>query len=112
MKADAVDLRLRHLDDDRLAAALSAVADCIGWPGRSDEPGTGLGIACGLEKDARVATAAAVRVESTGPLQVRRVVTAFDCGAVVDPDGLHSQVVGATIMGLGGALREAVHFDH
>lgn len=108
---DAVDLRLRHLTDHRLKAALSAVADHVGWPAQPDDPDTGLGIACGIEKGARVATAAEVRVDPTGVLHVRRVVTAFDCGAVVDPDGLHAQVVGATIMGLGGALWEAIHFD-
>jgi isoquinoline 1-oxidoreductase len=108
---DAVDLRLRHLTDDRLKAALSAVADHVGWPHQPDDPDTGLGIACGVEKGARVATAAEVRVAATGALNVRRVVTAFDCGAVVDRGGLHAQVVGATIMGLGGAMWEAIHFD-
>jgi isoquinoline 1-oxidoreductase len=39
-----------------------------------------------------------------------RVVTAFECGAIIDPDNLRNQVVGATIMGLGGALFETVHF--
>lgn len=108
---DAVALRLRHLADARLKAVLSTVADHVGWPNQPGEPGAGLGIACGLEKGGRVATAAEVRVDASGVLSVRRVVTAFDCGAVVDPDGLQAQVVGATIMGLGGALWEAVHFD-
>jgi isoquinoline 1-oxidoreductase len=30
---------------------------------------------------------------------------------VIDPDNLVNQIEGATIMGLGGALFEAVHFD-
>lgn len=107
---DAVHLRLRHLHDDRLGAVLRAVADRVGWPDQPVGTGAGIGVACGVEKDARVATAAEVQVDPEGHLQVRRVVTAFDCGAVVDPDGLHGQIVGATIMGLGGALYEAVHF--
>jgi isoquinoline 1-oxidoreductase len=42
---------------------------------------------------------------------VTRVVTAFDCGAVVNPDNLRNQIVGATIMGLGGALFEAIDLE-
>ena len=35
---------------------------------------------------------------------------AFECGAIVNPDHLHAQVEGAMIMGLGGALFEAIDF--
>ena len=41
-------------------------------------------------------------------MKVVRVVAAFECGAIVNPDGLRNQVVGANIMGLGGALFEAI----
>ena len=41
-----------------------------------------------------------------------RVVTAFDCGAVVNPDGLRNQVEGANVQGLGGALFEAIEFEN
>ncbi|HZE88410.1 MAG TPA: molybdopterin cofactor-binding domain-containing protein, partial [Verrucomicrobiae bacterium] len=44
-------------------------------------------------------------------VRVVRVVTGFECGAVVNPDGLRNQIEGAMIMGLGGALFEAVKFD-
>jgi isoquinoline 1-oxidoreductase len=37
-------------------------------------------------------------------------VTAFECGAVINPDGLRNQVSGSIVQGLGGALFEAVHF--
>jgi isoquinoline 1-oxidoreductase len=40
------------------------------------------------------------------------VLTAFDCGAIVNPDGLRNQIVGANIMGLGGAIFEAVEFEN
>ncbi len=46
-----------------------------------------------------------------GSIAVTRIVTAFDCGAVVDPDNLVNQIEGATVMGLGGALFEGLHFD-
>ena len=37
-------------------------------------------------------------------------MTAFECGAVVNPDHLTNQVEGATVQGLGGVLSEAVEF--
>jgi len=42
---------------------------------------------------------------------VLSIATVFECGAVVDPDGLRNQILGATVMGVGGALFEAIHFD-
>src|SRR5207253_6628522 len=47
-----------------------------------------------------------------GDVRVVRVVEAFACGAIVNPDGLRNQVVGAIIQGLGGALFEAVEFEN
>ena len=44
-------------------------------------------------------------------MRVVRAVTAFECGAVVNPDHLSNQVEGAVIMGLGGALFEQIEFD-
>jgi isoquinoline 1-oxidoreductase len=107
--ADPVEYRLRHLDDERLAAVLRAAAEHIGWGPEPDE-GEAAGIALGMEKGGRVATAARVRVDGDGRLTVLRLVTAVDCGAVVHPDGLVNQVEGAVMMGLGGALFEAIDF--
>jgi len=49
---------------------------------------------------------------ASGAVRVVRVVTAFDCGAVVNPDHLRNQIEGANIMGLGGALFEAIEFEN
>jgi nicotinate dehydrogenase subunit B len=38
-------------------------------------------------------------------------VTAVDCGAIVNPDGLTNQVEGALVMGLGAALFEEIRFE-
>jgi nicotinate dehydrogenase subunit B len=132
--ADPLAFRLRHLDDDRLAAVLAAAAGRLGWDqaGRPAAPRTasaerpaapsrasadrtatdrtGLGLAAGFEKGGRVATAAQVRLDEDGSLQVLRLVTAFDCGAIVNPDNLANQIEGAAMMGLGGALFEAIDF--
>ena len=34
----------------------------------------------------------------------------FECGAIVNPDGLRNQVEGSVVQGLGGALFEAIQF--
>jgi nicotinate dehydrogenase subunit B len=109
ISADPVAFRLRHLDDERLAAVLSAAAAEIGW----DEPlpdGTGTGIALGMEKGGRVATAARVQVRRDRTVRLLRLVTAVDCGAIVHPEGLINQVEGAVAMGLGPALFEQIDF--
>jgi nicotinate dehydrogenase subunit B len=112
---DPLAFRLRHLDDERTAAVLRAAARALGWDdtGRPEATGdgrTGTGVAVGTEKAGRVATAAQVRVDDDGTLHVLRLVTAFDCGAVVNPENLANQVEGAVMMGLGGALFEAIDF--
>lgn len=104
---DPLELRLRQLRDDRTAAVLRAAAERAGWSRREERY---LGLAAGVEKGGRVATVAEVALEAGTP-RVRRIVTAYDCGAVVNPDGVRSQIEGATTMGLGGALFEAVHFE-
>src|SRR5205807_3799689 len=69
------------------------------------------GIALGTEKGSYVATGAEVAVDRTsGRVQVVRLVTAFDCGAVLNPDHLKNQIEGASLMGLGGALFEQIEF--
>lgn len=112
---DPLDFRLRHIDDERLVAVLRRAADHFGWGSPSaghpaGQPGErhGRGLAVGLEKGGRVATCAEVIVDSAGHIVPIRLVTAYECGTIVDPDTVRSQIEGATIMALGGALREAV----
>jgi nicotinate dehydrogenase subunit B len=112
--ADPLEFRLRHLPDSRLAEVFAAAAGRLGRPLRPApaelRDGSGAGIAGGMEKGGRVATAAEVRVDGDGTLHVERLVTAFDCGAIVNPDNLANQIEGAVMMGLGGALFEAIDF--
>ena len=73
----------------------------------------GFGIAGGTEKGGFVATCAEVEVEkATRRVRIRRVVQAFECGAVVNPQGLRNQIEGAIVQGIGGALFEAVRFEN
>ena len=123
---DPLGFRLSRLDDDRLATVLRIAAERFDWaarrgrtqaPGRRDQVGppgkgaggrSGKGMAVGLEKGGRVATCARVHVDPDGLLVVERIVTAYDCGTVVNPDTVVNQIEGATVMALGGALIEAL----
>ena len=108
VQMDAVEFRLRQLKDERMRAVLQAAAKKIGWP-RSSAAGRSLGIACGTEKGSYVASAAELAKSAEG-FTVARLVTAFECGAIVNSDGLRHQVEGAVIQGLGGALFETIEF--
>ena len=109
LRADPVEFRLRHLKDDRMRAVLTAAAAKAGWPKSSAVGTSALGIACGTEKGSYIATAAEIAKTAEG-FKVTRLIVAFECGAIVNPDGLHNQVEGSIVQGLGGALFEAIDF--
>jgi CO/xanthine dehydrogenase Mo-binding subunit len=110
LKIDPLEFRRRNLSDERLRAVLEAAALKFGW-GRATGGDRGQGIAGGFEKGSYVATCAEVAVERpSGRVRLLRIVVSFECGAIVNPDRLKSQVEGSVIQGIGGALFEAVDF--
>jgi isoquinoline 1-oxidoreductase len=106
---DPLAFRLKNLKDDRLRAVLAAAAKQFGWGKAKPAEGQGFGLACGTEKRSYVAACAEVTIERK-VVKVVRVVTAFECGAVINPDHLKSQIEGAAVMALGGALYEEIRF--
>ncbi|MCI0659463.1 MAG: molybdopterin-dependent oxidoreductase, partial [Acidobacteria bacterium] len=112
VKIDPLEFRLKNLKDERLRAVLEAAAKAFGW-GKSAKPDRGYGIAGGFEKGGYVANCVEASVDrATGKVKIVRVVTAFECGAIINPDGLKNQVEGAIIQGIGGALFEAMEFEN
>ena len=110
---DPLKFRLKNISDPRLRAVLETAAQQFGWGKQSPLQNHGFGIACGFEKGSYVATAAEIAIDrATGQVKIVRVTEAFDCGPVVNPDGLRNQIEGSIVQGLGGALFEAVHFDN
>jgi len=105
-KIDPLEIRRRNLNDARLRAVLDAAAERFGWGMTKNG-----GIACGVEKGGYTATCAEVRIDGSGGVHVTRLVSAFECGAVVNPDQLKNQIEGALMMGIGGALFESVAFQ-
>ncbi|MEX2281320.1 MAG: molybdopterin cofactor-binding domain-containing protein [Gemmatimonadota bacterium] len=112
LELDPLAFRLKNLREPRLRAALEAAAEKFGWSKWRASAGRGIGLACGTEKGGLVASCAEVAVDrASGRIQLIRIVTSFECGAIVNPDGLRNQVEGAVVQGLGGALWEAIEFD-
>src|SRR5678810_1384856 len=60
---DALDFRLKNLDDDRFIAVLQTAAKAFGW-NKQKAPGHGYGIAGGFEKRGHIATCAEVAVNT------------------------------------------------
>jgi isoquinoline 1-oxidoreductase len=112
VQMDPLDFRLKNLKNERLRAVFEAAAKKFGW-GRAKAASHGFGIGGGFEKAGNIATCAEVAVDrKAGEVKVVRVVTAFECGAIVNPDNLRNQIEGSNIMGLGGALFEAIEFEN
>ena len=111
LQMDPLEFRLKNITDERLRAAFEAAAEKFGWGKEKASPERAFGIAGGLEKGGYVATCVEVAMNpQTKGFRIRRVVEAFDCGRVVNPNGLENQITGAIIQGIGGALFEQVKF--
>lgn len=111
---DPVAFRLGLLDDERLAAVIEAAARRFGWRfpgGPAGGPALwargwlrrGAGIAVGLEEGRRVATCAEVRPDGFAWPRVTRIVTAFESGAIVNPDVVLLDRPDLPSAGMGGA---------
>ncbi len=111
LRIDPLEFRLKNLKNDRLRAVFQAAAERFGWSKKRPEKNHGFGISGGIEKNGHVATCAEVAVEHE-QVKVIRVVEAFDCGAVINPQGLRNQISGAIVQGLGGALFESIRFEN
>jgi isoquinoline 1-oxidoreductase len=109
---DPLEFRLKNISDPRLRAVLTAAAEKFGWGKQKATPERGFGLACGFEKGSWFGCCAEVAIERGRQVRIARVAQAFDCGAVVNPNGLRNQVAGAIMQGVGGALFEAIHFDN
>jgi len=87
---------------ERLLAVLDRAAEAAGW----DEPlpaGVGRGISVHESFKGYAAHVVEASVENGRP-RVRRVVCAIDCGLVVNPDQVKSQMQGAAIFALSATL--------
>jgi isoquinoline 1-oxidoreductase beta subunit len=111
--ADPLGFRLAHLENARLRAVLEKAAKEFGWRERRVQvtPARGVGLACGTEKNSVVAACVEVAVDpARRAFRVTEICEAFECGPILNPANLESQVQGCILMGLGGALTEEIQF--
>jgi CO/xanthine dehydrogenase Mo-binding subunit len=109
---DPLEFRLKNLKDARLRAVLQAAAGKFGWANSKSDATHGFGLACGIEKGGYVASCAQISIaQPGGKVKIERVVTAFECGAIVNPEHLKNQIEGSVVMGIGGAMFEAIEFE-
>ena len=107
---DPLEFRLKNLDDPRLRAVFQAAAGKFGWVKEKSTTTRGFGVAGGTEKGGYTAACAEVEIDADQTVRVRRLIQAWESGAIVNPDGLRNQVMGAMVQALGGALFERIQF--
>lgn len=90
----------------RLIAVLQKAADEIGW-NKSKPKGHFYGIACCpyLTAKSYAAHAFDISINSKKKITIHKIAAAIDCGLVIDPDGVLSQMEGALVWGLSAVLR-------
>ena len=112
---DPLEFRLANLTHPRLRAVLIAAAERFNFKARwrQKRAGRGVGLACGFEKNSVVAACVEVELGGAGqPPRLVEIVQAFECGPIMNPVGLRSQVEGCILMGLGAAIREEMVFEN
>ena len=67
---------------------------------KKDQKDVGVGIACATEKGSCVACCAEVEIDrDKNVIRVRHICQAFECGAILNPANLESQIQGALVQG-------------
>ena len=110
---DPLAFRLKNLSDPRVKAVLQAAADKFGWA--SGQVHTGAWIRHRLRNGKRRLRRHMRRGDNRSrnqTSQIRRVVEAWESGAIVNPDGLRNQMQGAIVQAIGGALFERILFGN
>jgi isoquinoline 1-oxidoreductase beta subunit len=121
---DPIELRLRLLGEDRtlpyrlpwaedrfdtqrMKAVIRLAAEKARW-GSALPKGTGRGFASHFFSPTYIAQVAEVSIAADGTPRVKKIVSAVDCGIVVNPNIAHAQVEGGILFGLSAALREQI----
>ncbi len=96
-------------EGSRHRRVLDTAAEKAGW-GTPLPEGVGRGIAVHESFGSWCAQVAEVSIENRR-VRVRRVVAAFDCGAVVNPDTVVAQIEGGIVYGLSAALHGRITIE-
>ena len=118
---DPLEIRLRNTPDARDREALQTTAKLADWQPRvsakRDRSGsvlTGRGLAMARYGVGASRSAVIVDIEverASGKVRIMRAFMTFDCGLVLNPDGLLNQLEGGFLQGMSRTLHERVRFD-
>ena len=101
---DPVEYRMELLGDHpRAQAVLRLAAEQAGWS-EPLEAGHGRGVAVQEVFGSFLATVVELQVSEDKGIKLKRLVVAIDCGQVMNPVSVKSQIEGGTLFGLSAAL--------
>jgi isoquinoline 1-oxidoreductase beta subunit len=100
---------LYPFDTGRLRRVIETAAKEAEW-GRKLPAGQGLGIAAHYSFVSYTAAVVQVAVNEKGQVSIPRIDIAFDCGPIVNPERVRSQLEGACVMGASNALLSQITF--
>jgi CO/xanthine dehydrogenase Mo-binding subunit len=106
---DPLDMRLRHLTDERARAVLTDAVRASRW-GEPCAEAIGRGLAVARYKNVGGWCAVVAEVEAIDRVVVRELTVAVDVGLVINPDGLANQIEGGAIQATSWTLFEEVGF--
>jgi isoquinoline 1-oxidoreductase beta subunit len=105
------DPELYPIDTERLRRVIDIATIKADW-GKKMPKGRGLGLAATYTFVTYVAAVAEVEVDANGNVRVPAIDVAVDCGAVVNPERIYSQIEGACVMGMGITLFNEITFKN
>lgn len=108
---DPLEYRRKLLaNPSRELGVLNLAAEKAGW-GTPMPQGQGRGIAVHKSFGSYSAQVAEVTVDGNNGIRVNRIVCAFDCGTVVNPDTVKAQAESAVVFALTAALKGPITID-
>jgi len=105
------DPEVYQIDTERLRRVIDIATIKADW-GKKMPKGRGLGLAATYTFVTYVAAVAEVEVDANGNVRVPAIDVAVDCGAVVNPERIWSQIEGACVMGMGITLFNEITFKN
>src|SRR5437762_7372816 len=119
---DPVEFRIRHMKDARGIAVLKAAADAAKWDTRSsprkDAAKTGIARGRGVSylkyENVRTYVAAVAEVEvdrASGAVRCTKFTVSHDCGQIINPEGVKTQIEGNVIQTVSRTLKEELKWN-
>lgn len=106
---DPYEFRLKYLSNSRAKKLIKRVAELASWENATDG-NRGLGMAVYAGYDSLIAMVSEVSINS-GEISVDKIYAAVDCGIVINPATVKSQVEGGVAFALTAALKSGINIE-